>query len=323
MGPRSLFHRSGGHAACALMVALAATLTAASTIAQVPDSVRAEALFREGRDAMRRHQFIEACDKFQQSDELDPSPGTRLNWALCEESLGHLVQSLLHAHSALDQLSPEDDRHPIAARLVAELAQRVARLTVRLPPTVGPNARVYLDGEPLGMQGGDEARMVDPGEHVIVVEQAAHDAGRVLVTLREGESAVRAVSVGQEQRGVGAGARGLAPIRPRASSARRTAGYALAASAGVGLVATTVLGILAAGEHDVVARDCPDRLCNAEGFDAARRGRAFVNLGTVTLGFSVANAAAAAFLLWPTKSATAASVVPLAGGVGLGIVCRF
>jgi hypothetical protein len=57
MGPRSIFHRSGGDAACALTVALAATLAAASAVAQVPDSVaRAEALFREGRDAMRRLQ---------------------------------------------------------------------------------------------------------------------------------------------------------------------------------------------------------------------------------------------------------------------------
>jgi hypothetical protein len=315
MGPRSIFRRRAGHAARAL--ALAAALTATSAAAQAGDSVeRAEALFREGRDAMRRHQYLEACSKFQQSDGLDPSPGTRLNWALCDEKVGHLAQALTHARWALDRLSPEDDRHPIAARLVADLDQRVARLTVRLAPSVGASAKVYVDGEPLRMQGTDETRTVDPGEHVIFVEEPAHEGGRVVVTLREGEIALRAVSAGPGWRGRDDRARPVASPPPRAPAARRTVGYVLAGSAGIGLVATTVLGVLAVGERNVVARHCPDRVCDAEGFDAANRGRTFVNVGTLALGLSVANAAAAAILLWPRKSAAATSIVPLPGARG-------
>jgi hypothetical protein len=104
---------------------------------------------------------------------------------------------------------------------------------------------------------------------------------------------------------------------PRTPAARRTVGYVLAGSSGIGLVATTILGALALGERNVVARHCPDRVCDAEGFDAANRGRTFVNVGTLALGLSVANAAAAAILLWPRRSAAAASIVPLPGGAGL------
>src|SRR5579859_4037675 len=102
---------------------------------------------------MRRQSYAEACDDFRESDALDSSAGTTLNWALCEERLGHLVEALEHARWALERLGAHDVRYPIASRTLAELERRIARITVRAASVVEATARVYLDGVLLSSLG--------------------------------------------------------------------------------------------------------------------------------------------------------------------------
>ncbi|HEU4534580.1 MAG TPA: tetratricopeptide repeat protein, partial [Polyangiaceae bacterium] len=73
-------------AAAALAAAL--VLAAGGPARANETSDRAEALFREGREAMKRGDLDEACPKFSESQELDPSAGTLLNLALCEQRKG-------------------------------------------------------------------------------------------------------------------------------------------------------------------------------------------------------------------------------------------
>ena len=306
----------------AIAVALAASGTPGLARAQTGDSVaRAESLFREGRDAMRRHSYVEACDRFRESDSLDPSPGTRLNWAVCDKEVTHLVQALKHVRWALAHLGADDVRRPIASQLAAELERRLPRLTVRLAQPAGLDAKVYLDGEPLPMQGAEQTRAVDPGAHVILVEEPAHDTTNVVVSVEEGENAVRTVSAGTGQRDDDARPRSLPP--PTRRSAARPVGYVLGASALANFAAAAVLGGLGLAEHGVVEQHCPAKQCDQVGFDAGQRARGFVNAGTLTFTLGVAGAIGAAVVLWPHKATTTASIVPLSGGAGFALGSAF
>ena len=79
----------------ALFVALAlGPLTAHAQTAE--NKAAAEALFDEGRALMDKGDIGGACREFEESDRLDPAPGTLLNLAGCYDGLGQGGQCLGH-----------------------------------------------------------------------------------------------------------------------------------------------------------------------------------------------------------------------------------
>ncbi len=70
-----------------LGLAIALSVCFAGT-AQAGDKALAESLFESGRQLMDEGKFAEACDKFQSSNDEDPSPGALINLAGCQEKLG-------------------------------------------------------------------------------------------------------------------------------------------------------------------------------------------------------------------------------------------
>src|SRR5258708_23407364 len=56
-------------------------------------SAAAETLFNDARAAMAKKQLDVACEKFRESDRLDPAVGTHFNLANCEEQRGHLASA--------------------------------------------------------------------------------------------------------------------------------------------------------------------------------------------------------------------------------------
>src|SRR5262249_55537702 len=81
--PRRSTRRQGRGGPLAL--ALAITATSSTALSQTRDPAAAEALFRQGRQAMEAKDFATACPKFAESQRLDPAVGTLMNWATCEE----------------------------------------------------------------------------------------------------------------------------------------------------------------------------------------------------------------------------------------------
>src|SRR4051812_28534695 len=94
-------------------------LLAAGT-ASAGDSISAEALFAAGREAAQRGDYRQACDKFAESQRLDPAPGTLINLGDCNEHLGLLASAWRYYREAADRL-PGDKR-------VAGLRARVAAI---------------------------------------------------------------------------------------------------------------------------------------------------------------------------------------------------
>lgn len=75
---------------------------------------RAEALFAEGREAMKRSDFAVACKKFDASLKLDFGLGTLLNLAECTAKLGDLGRACaLYDRAAAETRSRGDAREAV------------------------------------------------------------------------------------------------------------------------------------------------------------------------------------------------------------------
>src|SRR4051794_31380703 len=105
-------------------------LLAAPAFSQARDAATAEALFRQGREAMDAKDFRTACPKFGESQRLDPAAGTLMNWASCEEQLGKIASAWQRWKEALDALPAKDDRIAFAQQRITEIEKKLPRLTV-------------------------------------------------------------------------------------------------------------------------------------------------------------------------------------------------
>ncbi len=149
---------------CAL--AFAAFLGAKIVPAQAEDRTPAEEAFYEGRELMEEERYDEACEAFSRAFEFDPAPGTLLNLALCEESLGDLATAHATYLEAAELAAIEDDETREQAGLdrAEELEPRLSRLKIELMGDIPEDLEIIKGGEDITDKLG-EAQPVDPGEH--------------------------------------------------------------------------------------------------------------------------------------------------------------
>jgi hypothetical protein len=299
--------------------ALAIVLAAGSAAAAGGDPAAAEALFRQGREAMQTGDYALACEKFHESNRLDPAAGTVLNIADCEEKLAHLATAWTLFRQVAEQLPGTDERQGIAKSRAAALEPRLPRLSLRLPPDAPAGARVLRDGVALGSASLDTLLPVDPGKHVVAVEAPGHARRELSITMAEGEKKRIALEVGPvTEDSSGSGGGGVSTSS--GSGGKKTVGYVLGGLgiAGVGVGAVT--GILVLGKKSTVNDNCDaQKRCNATGADAADSGR---TLGTISgVSFIVGSVALAtgAYLVLSSneKKQPTTALLPAAGGVSV------
>ncbi len=190
---RGVFRKSPLASGCALA---ATALIAHGAGAQPAKPTRAEAVFREGREAIARGDRKAGCAKIAESVRLARAAGPLLNLADCEETDGHLVAALGLWREGLSALEPRDDRRPYAKERAAKLAAKVPTLAVRVVPEVA-GALIEIDGEAVPLDEARSARPVDPGAHTIIVK-ADGQAGRAEITLALGEQREATVTLSPE-----------------------------------------------------------------------------------------------------------------------------
>jgi hypothetical protein len=121
---------------------------------------------------MAAKKFGEACEKFAESERLDPSVGTELNLGLCYESQGRIAAAwaAYRAASARARRDGRRDREQAARDRAAALEPKLSRVSMALAPGADlPGIEVRLDGTVLGRATWDIAAPIDPGSHGIEV----------------------------------------------------------------------------------------------------------------------------------------------------------
>ncbi len=301
MSPR--FKHLATFAACALFC----TVVSAPAFAQ--QKAAAEALFRSGREAAQRGDWVTACDRFSASIRLDPTPGTVLNLARCREELGQIASAWARYEEAAQKLPSGDRRRTLALQKAEELEKRLPRVTLTLssPPegTIIEQNGSRLEPDALGVP-----LPVDPGEQKVVVQAPGHEPWSVEFEVSEGESIEKALALGpevsqpqhaeaapKESAAVKRGSSANAGERPGSSA--KTWGYVAGGLGVIGVGVGAVTGLLTMSERKVVEEHCPDGRCEGdEGYDAAQRGKMYSAVSTAGFAVGLAGLGIGTYLLF-------------------------
>jgi hypothetical protein len=300
--------------ACSLTLALAMPASA-----QNRDAATAEALFRQGRQAMEAKNYADACQKFADSQKLDGAAGTLMNLATCEEKLGKLASAWQHWKEAIDALPAKDDRISFARGRVEDLEKKLPRLQVTLTSGADKGAKVFRDDIEIGPGGQGVPLPVDPGPHTITVRLAGHFPKSVNVSLAVGETSQVELHPGEVDPNANAVTAGVDTKK----TSTRTLGFVVGGIGVAGVGAAVASGLMLVNTRKTVETNCTaDKVCTAQGIDAASTGKKLLVVNTVGwvvgalgLGFG------AYFVLSSPKSSTSAALAPHVGPDGASLSC--
>jgi tetratricopeptide (TPR) repeat protein len=159
-------------------------------------SAAAETLFEKGHEAMKAGDYKTACERFRESDRLEPAVGAKLNLANCEQQRGRYATSSHLFKLVLSQLPPSDDRVPIARERVRELDAKVPTVTFELVPGDYENVTVKEGDLVLRAASFGVPLPFDPGEHQFIVEAPGHKWRRYKIALEVAERRILKVHPG-------------------------------------------------------------------------------------------------------------------------------
>ena len=249
----------------------------------------AESLFDEGRRLVTAGRFAEGCEKFATSERLDHAVGTLLNLADCYERAGRLASAWttyrLAAASASEAAQPE--RENVAREREAELAARLPRMRLRVPPPARtPGLEVRLDGVRVEPAAWDVSVPVDAGPHTLAATAPSRVAWSRVIDIAprraDHEETIPELAVD-----------------PDAGSfdARRPIGIGLIGAGAAGAVVGTIFGVRALVLNGDTSNSCSGDRCNSAGVDQRNSARTSGDVSTVAFVAGAACAGAGVLLL--------------------------
>jgi hypothetical protein len=255
-------------------------------------------LFEEGRALSQQGKYEQACERFAKSYELEPATGTQVNFADCEEHLGHIARAwqLFDATATAADRENNAMRAQYARQRAAVLVPRLGSVVIRL---AAPDPRMSIRAGEHALSPAPEIKTyVDPGDVEIVAELAGK---RFAKTIRARAGASSTVEVPR-----------LGGNAPAGSDGAKRRTWMIASGslgvAGLAGMSTSALLTLSASRRyaDAFAEgDCMHTMAGAEctqtGLDRVDAARSRANLATGVFIGSVALVAGAVvtYLLAP------------------------
>lgn len=307
------------------------------------DAVLARSLFDSGKALMSAGKTDEACEKFAESERLDPRSGTLLNLAVCREQQGKIATAWLLFQEAIP-LSRNDarpDREKLAKDKLAEIEPRLPRLAIEVPFPVDA-IEVSLDGVAVGKAAWSEAAPIDPGDHQITVRAPGKKPWSTVVTI--GPAADRHVvsvpnleddlpAVAPAASSASASASAPAPRpEPRHVPPERSnvAGYVIGGAGIAALGVGAFFGLRASQKWDDAQSNCTGDVCNAQAESLSREANTAAWVSNVGVGLGLVGIGVATWLLVSapgdkphTKAGVRASPIAGTSTLGLGVSGRF
>jgi hypothetical protein len=137
------------------------------------DTTTAESLFQDGLNAMKKNDFVVACDAFDKSNKTDPSPGTQINLAICYEKQKKWASAWTwyRAAAGLAHLREQATREASATESAKRIEPNIHHVIISVK-NAPSDMVVKRDGAEIAVTlGGRDAPVaIDPGEHTIEIK---------------------------------------------------------------------------------------------------------------------------------------------------------
>lgn len=311
----------------------------------------AEALFDEGKKAMSAGDYANACQKFEQSDALDPAIGTELNLASCYEKAGRTASAwaTFRRAAAMAKAKKQPDREKLARKRAEELEASLSRLTIVVPEAVRvPGLVVTRNGSEVGSELYGQPVPLDPGS--LTIEAKAPGKIAFSKTVQLGAKANESVTISALADDPNAGS--VPPVEPAgeqpppvvtpanpppadpyeppptqdssSGSGQRTIGLVVGGVGVVGLAIGGVFALRASSKNDDSKNEClpsNENQCSARGVELREEARSAGNVATIAGGLGLAALIGGAVLYFTAPSGKSGSEARARAprvGVGLG-----
>lgn len=278
---------------------------------------------------MEAERYADACSKFDESQQLDPSAGTLLNLGRCLELQGKSASAwAAYKETLVVGKATNKSRQVAAAELyLADLEPRLARLEIVVPHPV-EGLRVRAGDVEFGHATRGLPVALDPGRYLVTADAPGYEKWTAELSLAEGETERLEVPVLE-----------AAPVAPpppppppppnSGMSPFVIAGIATATVGVAGLGVGTAFGVMTLRDRDELESDpalCPGRRCTHRGLAELDSVETKATVSTATLVVGGLAAAAGGTLLTlglvgvePSPSPSAPTVSLLLGDT-IGIV---
>ncbi len=293
---------------------LISAILSLSLPAHADDAAAAEALFNAGKQLLADGQTDPACDKFAESQRLDPSAGTLLNLADCRTKQGRTASAWADFLSAA-RLAKTQGRQAMreeAMRRAAELKPQLAYLIVRVAAPVD-GQRVTRDAASLRRPAWGTRLPVDPGDTIVEASAPGYQTftKRITVHPGPGEQTIEIPALQKSPIATSAPPKRTETKRPPRPKTDREAtrdepsgpGPWPWVLTGVGAVSVgigTFFGLSALSSYDDATTACPSlRDCEAGAIDARDRAGTQATIANLTVGVGLV-AVVAGVVWWAT-----------------------
>ncbi len=219
---------------------------ASGAFAQGGGAAAAEVLFREGIELRRAGQTAEACEKFEESQRLDPAAGTLLNLGDCREAEGKLASAWALFEDARKTAVSDVVREEAASR-ASSVQERLTYLRIEVKDPV-PEQVIRYGEVTLGRAAYGARVPVDPGEVTVSASAPGYVTWTTQVKAEQGTLRVSVpalVPVAVE------------PVPPEAPPPRSVVPWVLGASGVATLGVGLALGLVSKGHYDTAEGLCP------------------------------------------------------------------
>jgi len=318
-----------------------------SPAAHAQNSATAAALFDKGVADMQAGRHQAACPAIEESQRLDPRPGTLFTLAECHARSSKVASAVAEYQEYLDVVSRLTDeqrqrheqRADIARAQITKLKPSVPMLTLNLPERAPSGTFVTRNGVALKGAALGLALPVDPGDYAIVTHVPGAPEREAHVSLGLGETKTLTLEVPEptpSRPSDSASATGHESAQPQqlaakpAASSNRSAAYLTGGVGVAGILVGSVTGILVLSKKGTVADNCRDHDCNETGLSAADSAKKLALVSDVGFGVGLAAVAVSAVLLLtshdenpPAKAKWQPVVVAAPGVAAAGLSRRF
>jgi PEGA domain len=339
-------HRLSPFRSVASALALSCALFACPHVAhaQGGNQALAQSLFDAGRKLMLQKNYVQACPKFEDSERLDPSPGTLLNLGECYEGLGKTATAWARYESAatMAHTAGRTELETLATNHADKLQPHLSKLTIQGPATSLDGLRVQLDKSDVGSASFGTAVAIDPGQHTLEASAPGYKNWSKQVTVGPDGAQVTEQVPPLEKLPPGAQpsrqpaesntTTGAAVMHDLGKAHGSTKTVALVVG-GAGIVVAgvgAVFGIMAASQASNAKSDptlCPNKVCTPAGRKEIDSASTKATISTIGVGVGAAAVATGVvlFLLSPSSPAehppseAATRVTPLVGPGATGL----